>query len=231
MEDIRLIEEAKNGSNISMEKLIDKHSGLIWSIAKRFMNRGTDADDLYQIGVIGFIKCIRRFDLSKNVKLSTYAVPLILGELRCYFRSDGMIKISRNIKENSIKLSKLMESKEGNMSLKEAAEILNLSYEEALLAYDSLNCVESLDYSIDERGKTSVADNLSFDENPEDNIIDRIELNRIIKSLDEKQKTIIRLRYFENKTQNYISEIIGVSQVQISRMEKKIIQEMRRKML
>ncbi len=228
MEDRHLIELAQSGDEAAMDELMNKHSRLVWSVVKRFMGRGTDRDDLYQIGALGFIKCVRRFDLSYDVKLSTYAVPMILGELKAFFRSDGLVKVSRTLKENYVKLAAVMDG--DSVSLKEAATKLGINYDDAVLALEAARSVESLDSVVGDEGGTTVIERLIVSDNQEERLINKMELDRVFKQLPEKSRQIIKMRYFENKTQSYVASKLGISQVQVSRTEKKILKFMREKM-
>jgi RNA polymerase sporulation-specific sigma factor len=228
MEDKILIELAQSGDETALAELIDKHSRLIWSVVKRFMGRGTDKEDLYQIGALGFIKCVRRFNLSYDVKLSTYAVPMILGELKGFFRSDGLVKVSRTLKENYAKLAAVMDGE--SISLKDAAEKLGINYDDAVLALEAARSVESLDSVVGDDGGTTAMERLIVSDNQEETLINKLELERVFKQLPDKSRQIIKMRYFENKTQSYVANQLGISQVQVSRTEKKILKFMREKM-
>lgn len=227
MENITLEKESLN-----IETLVSENSGLIWSIVKRFKNRGYEMEDLYQIGVIGFIKAIKRFDSSFDVKLSTYAVPYIIGEIKIFLRDDGIIKVSRGLKELNYKI-KLLEQKyekdEEKLTVEKLAKELKVSKEDVLMAQNINQNIESINAYCSENSETEKEEILltNKNENQENNIIQKIILKDALKKLDTKEKELIILRYFKEKTQMEIAEIYGISQVQVSRMEKKILQKMR----
>lgn len=226
--------EAKNGNEEIMTELIENNSGLIWSIVKRFSGRGYELEDLYQIGCLGFIKSIKRFDESYNVKLSTYAVPYILGEIKRFIRDDGIIKVSRSIKELGIKIKEIeksyFESNFESITVSKLSEILNVSEEDISLALDSVKQVESINEEVYEDGNVSKGDIISNNIDEASLIVDRIALNNVIKSLNKREKEIILLRYYKEKTQTQVAKILGISQVQVSRIEKKILMSMREKL-
>lgn len=208
-------------------------SGLIWSIVRRFTSRGIEIEDLYQIASIGFIKAIKRFDTSYDVKLSTYAVPYILGEIKKFIRDDGIIKVSRSIKELNAKISKLEEEhlrKTGeNISLKELEKKLNVTKEEIIVALEAKTPVESI-YKEDgpnEDKSIKIIDKFPAVENEENNIINKLTISQLIENLEPKERQIIILRFYKNKTQAQVGETLGISQVQVSRIEKSILNKMR----
>ncbi len=208
-------------------------NGLIWSIVKRFCLRGFETEDLYQIGCMGFIKSIKRFDTSYDVKLSTYAVPYILGEIKKFIRDDGIIKVSRSIKELNMKISKLEEEhlrKTGeNITLAELEKSLNVSKEEIIVALEAKTPVESIykeEGQNDDKG-TKIIDKFPAVENEENAIINRLTINQLIENLEPKERQIIILRFYKNKTQSQVGQLLGISQVQVSRIEKNILCKMR----
>lgn len=227
--------QAQNGNEEIMTKLIEDNNGLIWSIVKRFSGRGYELEDLYQIGTIGFIKSIKRFDTSFDVRLSTYAVPYILGEIKRFIRDDGSVKVSRSIKELTFKIKELQErylrEKGKEISIGEIAKELKTSKEEIAVALDSLNPVVSIydeSYSNDEKG-LSIIDKIKTDSDEAERIVNKISIREMISSLNDREKQIIMLRYYKNNTQNQVAKILGISQVQVSRIEKKILENMREK--
>ena len=228
--------EAQNGNSDVMAKLIDNNNGLIWSIVKRFKDRGYELEDLYQIGCIGFIKAIKRFDTSFEVKLSTYAVPYILGELKRFIRDDGSIKVSRSIKELAIKIrdiqKKYMMEKGEEITIFEIAKELKIPKEEVAVAMDSLNPLVSIydDTYCDEEGGINFIDKLSTNVDEAEQITNKISIKTLIENLEQREKEIIMLRYYKNKTQNEVAKILGISQVQVSRIEKKILNSMKLKL-
>lgn len=232
---IELIYEAQNGNKDSMEQLIKLNQGLIWSIVKRFTGRGYDIEDLYQIGALGFIKAIKRFDTSFDVMLSTYAVPYILGEIKRFIRDDGPVKVSRSIKELGVKIREIQNEyiqKNGkDIKVDEIAKILKVSKEDIAIALDAARPVDSIydtSFQNDEDGLT-ILDRIDSGVNEANKIVDKICLTQLIDNLDKREKEVILLRYFKGKTQSEVAKILGVTQVQVSRLEKKIIGSMRDK--
>lgn len=223
--------KAQSGNQEIMTKLITENSNLIWSIVTRFKDRGYETEDLYQIGCIGFIKSIKRFDTNFEVKLSTYAVPYILGELKRFIRDDGPVKVSRSIKDLSYKIKLIQKEyieKQGrDVKIDELTKLLKVPKEEILLAIDSSNAVESIDKNINDSDDLSIKDKLKSNIDEEKEIINKITVKDLIKDLDEKSKKIIMLRYYRGKTQTQVAELLGVSQVQVSRLEKKILSGMK----
>ncbi len=234
MEDVhKLIEKAQKGDKNAFEILINENTGLIWSIVKRFTGRGAENEDLYQLGAMGLVKAVKKFDLSYDVKLSTYAVPMICGEIKRFLRDDGIIKISRGIKETAFKL---MRAKEGfrvkfgrEPNIQELSEYTGISGEDIVLALNSMRDVESIYKKIEtDKGRDMyVMDTIAGNNDKCDAIIDNIVLEEKLNSLDKRERDIIKMRYMEGMTQSSVAEIIGVSQVQISRLEKKILKKMR----
>lgn len=220
-----------------MTKLIEENNGLIWSIVKRFKDRGYELEDLYQIATIGFIKSIKRFDSSYDVKLSTYAVPYILGEIKRFIRDDGNIKISRSIKELAIKIrdiqTKYLNTIGKEITISEIAKELKVSTEYITLALDSLKPTISIyeDSYTNEEGGISFLDTLSTKIDEAENITNKLALKKLIENLNERDKQIILLRYYKNKTQTQVAKILGISQVQVSRIEKKILDSMKLKLV
>ncbi len=231
---IENIKMARAGNETAMTELINDNNGLIWSIVKRFLSRGYEAEDLYQIGCMGFIKAIKRFETDYDVKLSTYAVPYILGEIKKFIRDDGIIKISRSIKELNVKISKLEEDylrKTGkNITITELEKILKVEKEEIIAAMEARKPVESIykedNSSGDDKG-IDLINRIPSGENEENSIIDKITINELIRALEPKERQIIVLRFYKNKTQSEVGKMLGISQVQVSRIEKSILNKMR----
>lgn len=229
---MELIKLAQSGDNSAKEKLILENSGLIWSIVRKFLGRGYESDDLYQIGAIGLIKCIEKFDMSYDVKFSTYAVPMIMGEIRRFMRDDGMIKVSRPLKETAAKAKfireQMMHKNGDEPTVSELANEMGVERENLVEALDASRDVESI-YKTVYRSDGSSAyliDKLS-NSNTSDEITDNLTLRQILMKLDPKERKLIFLRYFRDKTQSETAKEIGISQVQVSRLEKKIINEIR----
>ncbi|NLK21581.1 MAG: RNA polymerase sporulation sigma factor SigF [Epulopiscium sp.] len=230
---LELIKKAQSGDTAARDKIVEENVGLVWSIVKRFRNRGYDIEDLFQIGSIGLIKSIDKFDLDYNVRFSTYAVPMIMGEIKRFMRDDGMIKVSRSLKEIGLKARILKENLTKEMekepSIQELAAAMEIDVEELVMALEANSDVESLQSVIHEGegNPITLVDKIYLDANPEANMIDKIALSQIIESLGPKEKQIITMRYFKDKTQTEIADVIGISQVQVSRIEKKILKSMR----
>lgn len=237
--DMKIIERAQNGSKDDMTQLIENNNGLIWSIVRRFSGRNYDVEDLYQIGSIGFIKAIQRFDTSFEVRLSTYAVPYILGEIKRYIRDDGPIKVSRSLKELNVKileLQKMYFNKYGKeIKLEEISKELRISKEEVVMALDSARPVDSIEeakYKDSKTNKTvSILEQISTGRDEQTEITNKIAVKKLIEELDDKEKEIIMLRYYKRKTQTQVSKILGITQVQVSRIERKILNDMKRKLI
>jgi len=224
-----LISLAQRGDENAKKQLIEENTGLVWSIVKRFANRGYEAEDLFQLGLIGLIKCIDKFDFSFNVKFSTYAVPMIMGEIKRFLRDDGPIKISRKMKELAVKAKMLEEAitkKTGKSpTVNYIAEQLDTTVEELVAALDSSREVESIYSTVYQNDGNPVylIDKLTEKENSDEKMIDNILLRQLIENLPKREKEIIKLRYFEDKTQTEVAKKIGISQVQVSRIEKRLL--------
>jgi len=231
-----LINKVKAGDKLAQSVLVEKNIGLVWSIVKRFQNRGYETDDLFQIGCIGLIKAINKFDSSFDVKFSTYAVPMIIGEIKRFIRDDGIIKVSRSLKEisNKARITKEIMGKElgREPSVNEMAVRLNISPEELVMALEAGNTPESL-YSTVGDGDNSpilLIDRIDGECNSKElDLIDRIALRQVLETLKPREKQIIILRYFKEKTQVQIAKMLGISQVQVSRIEKKILEDIKQK--
>lgn len=227
----KLIWQAQNGSKEAMSTLIQSNVGLVWNVVKRFCNRGYEKEDLFQVGCIGLVKAIRRFNDEFETQLSTYAVPMIIGEIRRFIRDDGPIKVSRSLKELAYKIELLQNENVKNgkeqFSIQELSEVLEVSKEEIVLSLESQEYIESLDRKIYDDDETTVADKILANKNEYDNVVDKLTIKNMMNVLDENEKKIIIYRYFKEKTQTEISKIIGVSQVQISRIEKRALDKMK----
>lgn len=228
--------EAQNGNQEKMTKLVEENNGLIWSIVKRFKDRGYELEDLYQIGSIGFIKSIKRFDTSFEVKLSTYAVPYILGEIKRFIRDDGSVKVSRSIKELAAKIkdiqSKYLKETGEEINITEIAKQLKMPKEEIAVALDSLKPTISIydDSYTNDEGGISFLDTLSTNVDEAETLTNKLTIKEMITNLEQREKEIILLRYYKNKTQMEVAKILGISQVQVSRIEKKILNSMKLKL-
>ncbi|NLG03953.1 MAG: SigB/SigF/SigG family RNA polymerase sigma factor [Clostridia bacterium] len=232
---LALIEELQKGNEKARTTLIETNLGLVHSIVHRFMNRGHEAEDLFQIGTIGLIKAIDRFDSSFDVKFSTYAVPMIIGEIKRFLRDDGIVKVSRSIKENAWKVRQAADlfmqeyGREGTME--ELQSLTGLSKEDMMLALEAGNEVESIYKGLYQNEGQSIClvDKLPTERDPHEELVNHLLLEQLIAELDEAERKLIRLRYFENQTQMQVAGILGISQVQVSRQEKKILIRMREK--
>lgn len=230
-----LMLRAKAGDKEAQAILVEENIGLVWSIVKRFRNRGIENDDLFQIGCIGLIKSIQKFDMSFDVRFSTYAVPMIIGEIKRYLRDDGLLKVSRSLKEVSNRARVVMEvmSKElgREPTVSELAERLGITVEELVMALEAGLMPESLYTTIgDSDNSIFLIDRINNKANDnESELVDRIALKQVLEELPSRERQIIILRYFKEKTQVQIASILGISQVQVSRIEKKILAEIRRR--
>lgn len=234
--DLRDIIKAQNGDEDIMEQLIEKNKGLIWSIIRRFKDRGVETDDLYQIGVLGFIKSIKKFDTTFDVRLSTYAVPYIMGEVKRHIRDDGPIKISRSIKDLGKKAMEIQREhlrKTGeDISIVEVAKKLKVSKEEIAFALDSFNPVESIyNSTTDQEDGPTLIDTISSNIDEQSEIVNKLSLEQLIENLNGEEKQIIMLRYYKGRTQSEVAKILKTSQVQISRIEKRILEKMKVKLI
>ena len=230
-----LIERAQAGEKEARKVLIEQNLGLVHHIVKRFTGRGIEAEDLFPIGLM---KSIDKFDTHFEVKFSTYAVPLIAGEIKRFLRDDGMVKVSRSIKENGIRVfaarEKLLKEKNGEPTLNEVAQAAGLTVEEVVTAMEANHQVDSIYRSVyGKDGKEILlVDQLkSHGEETEEQIMNRLMVRQLLKDLDETEEKLIRMRYFQNKTQTVVAKELGISQVQVSRMEKKILLRLRERMI
>lgn len=230
-----LLKQANSGSKEALDELVVKNSGLVWSIVKRFLNRGYEKDDLFQLGCIGLVKAIRKYDVSYNTQFSTYAVPLIMGEIKRFLRDDGLIKVSRSVKENATKIRLAIDyyfSKNGvEPTISELSSHLKISEDDIVLALETLQPAESLNAVVNETDKNPVylLDKLADVENTDSKEFDKLVLKELLSNLKPKEKQIISMRYFNGATQTKVANMLGISQVQVSRMEKKILENMKNK--
>ena len=228
-ERITLIRQAQSGDRAASEKLITENTGLIWSIARRYFGRGVEPDDLFQLGCVGFLKAVEGFDTAYGTQFSTYAVPKIAGEIRRFLRDDGAIKVSRSIKERAAAIKKARERLTGELgrepTVSELSQALDLSAEEIASAETATSAAESIQRQTGEEG-FSLEDVLCTD-GMEEKLLERMTPQEALKHLGEKERMVIQLRYYHSLTQQRVSEIIGVSQVQVSRIEKKALQQLR----
>lgn len=232
-----LIERVQAGEKDSREILIEQNLGLVHHIVKRFLNRGYEAEDLFQIGVIGLIKAIDKFDTSFAVKFSTYAVPLIAGEIKRFIRDDGMVKISRTLKENGSKIKYATERLNMRLNreptLEEVAGEAGLTTEEVILAMEANVQVESIYQSVyqNDGNEIYMVDQLADKgKDEQESMLNHLVVKQLIGGLSETEQKLIILRYYQEKTQTEVARILGISQVQVSRMEKKILLGLRERM-
>lgn len=226
---IEEILEAQSGNQEMLNDIVENNSRLIWSIVKRFKNNKYETDDLFQIGAMGLVKSIKRFDNQYNVKLSTFAVPYIIGEIKKYLRDDGMVKVSRSLKELNIKIEMLRKQYEKlgkELSINEIEKELKESKENILLALEANKEIKSIDEEFEDSNENILFNKVKV-ESYEEDTIKKIILKQELEKLDEKERNIIILRYFYNKTQSQIASQYGISQVQVSRIEKRVLLKMR----
>ena len=245
-----LIARSQAGENSAREVLIEGNLGLVHHIVRRFAGRGYEMEDLFQIGTIGLMKAIDKFDLNLGVKFSTYAVPMIMGEIKRFLRDDGPVKVSRTIKENGIKVNmagQRLQAKEGREpTLKELSEATGLTVEEVVLALEASIEVESIYAAVyqDDGSEVYLVDKVVRGSNgvgssavggcdgrdvEKDELLNHMLLNQLLDSLEPQDRELICMRYFQNKTQTEVAARLGISQVQVSRLEKKILLRMREK--
>lgn len=230
-----LIERAHAGDKEAREVLIEKNLGLVHHIVKRFLNRGVDAEDLFQIGCIGLMKAIDKFDLAFAVKFSTYAVPMISGEIKRFLRDDGLVKVSRGLKENGWKIKRAREQFQHEHgrepTLNEVADMTGMSVEDVVMAMDAGAEVESIYRSIyqNDGNEIYLADQIASKSNEKEQLLNHMLLGQLLSELEGEEKELIWLRYFQGKTQVDVAAKLGISQVQVSRLEKRILHRMREK--
>lgn len=224
-----LIRKSQAGDAEASENLVSENSGLIWSVARRFIGRGVETDDLYQLGCLGFLKAVEGFDLSYGTQFSTYAVPKISGEIRRFLRDDGTVKVSRGLKEKSAAI-KSMRTKLTSLlgrepTIQEISVQIGLTPEEIAMAETATAATESIQQEAGEDGFS--LENILTDTESEERIVEKIALRQAVTSLPERERTVIQLRYFHGLTQQRVAVVMKISQVQVSRIEKKALQKIR----
>lgn len=230
---LALLKMAHEGDKHARDTLIEENIGLVWSIVRRFQNRGVEMEDLFQIGSIGLIKAVDKFNTEYEVQFSTYAVPMIAGEIKRFLRDDGILKVSRSLKESAGKayhIREMIEKEKGREpTMEEIARKLEMPVEELVLALEAGTQVESLQQVIyqGEGGDISLMDKLEEKENVNERVVDKLFLEEMLGTLEGKDRELIFKRYFQEKTQAEIAREMGISQVQVSRLEKKILKNMR----
>jgi len=232
-----LLRRLRAGEREVQDRLLAGHLRLVYSIVARFLNSGQDPEDLFQIGSIGLLKAINKFDPSYNVKFSTYAVPLIIGEIRRFLRDDGPIKVSRSVKETAGKVRRATEELRRQLDreprVSEVAEYLGLPTESIVEALEASRAPSSLEEKVfqDDGSPVYLVDRVKQDDFGEEGLVEGLALRQIMKILSTREQRIIKARYFENRTQAQVAEELGVSQVQVSRLEKAILVRLRQMLL
>ncbi len=231
----KLIKRAQNGDHEAKDTLVMNNISLVWSIVHRFNTPLYDKEDIFQIGCIGLIKAIMKFDLTYDVQFSTYAVPIILGEIKRYFRDDGAIKVSRSLKELNVKINQLsdqfLNEHQRPITINELEEILKIPASEIVLAMDSKYYPTSLSEPIYEKDGSTICIEDRIEDLRTYSLVDKITLQEELQKLDKKEQLLIQLRYYKDMNQEQIAKIFKVSQVQISRMEKKILEKLKKQFI
>jgi RNA polymerase sporulation-specific sigma factor len=227
----QLLAQSQAGDTTARDTLVNSNIRLVWSVVQRFLNRGYEADDLFQIGCIGLLKAIDKFDLTFDVKFSTYAVPMIIGEIQRFLRDDGTVKVSRSLKEIAHKVRRVKDelSKElGRLpTVKEVAEALEITPEEVIYAQEANRAPSSIHETVFENDGDPITLMDQIADKEEDKWFDKIALKEAIGKLTEREQLIVYLRYYKDQTQSEVAERLGISQVQVSRLEKKILKLMK----
>lgn len=236
-DNVDLIEMSRNGNKHALDKIIELNLPLVSSISKKFLNRGYEYEDIFQIGSIGLVKAVNNFDPKFNVKFSTYAVPMIIGEIKRFLRDDGIIKVSRNVKNIARKLhydkEALTKKLDRTPTIEELSEYSGVNKEDIIIATESVYGMQYLYDTIhqDDGSPVLLIDKLSEDVEEDKDLVDKIALKEALKNLDVKSRQIIMLRYFKDKTQIQVAKMLGISQVQVSRIEKKVLKQMRENLI
>jgi len=232
-ETLELIKKAQEGDENAQSILVSHNLGLVRSVLKRFTNRGYDIEDLFQLGSIGLLKAIQKFDTSYEVKFSTYAVPMIIGEIKRFLRDDGIIKVSRSLKQTATKAKMAKERLSKNLgrepTIQEISDDIKVEKEDIIMALDSNHQPDYL-YDVIHQNDGSpihLIDRISTDEKEDNDVLDKITLKEILNQLKPRDKQIMIMRYFKDKTQTEIANMLGISQVQVSRIEKKVLENMK----
>ena len=231
---LQLVKEAQNGSQEAKTQLIEENSPLIKSVIKRFKDKGVEYDDLYQIGCIGFLKAIKNFDSSFGVKFSTYVVPMVIGEIKRFMRDDGAIKVSRALKTLNLQINRYIldfyEKSQRKPTIEELAKHFQVEEQDIIMAMDSAKMPISIYSPLeDDAESSSIIDRIEPQEDVNQKMIDDIALKEVVKKLDERDRKIIILRYYYDKTQSEIAKELKISQVQVSRLESKILDDLKAK--
>lgn len=231
-EEVReLIARSQQGDAEARERLVNSNIRLVWSVVQRFLNRGYEADDLFQIGCIGLLKAVDKFDLSYDVKFSTYAVPMIIGEIKRFLRDDGSVKVSRSMKELANRIrsvrDELTKQYGRQPTVSDIAQVLSITPEEVVLAQEANRAPASIHETVFENDSDPILLMDQIADDTHEQWFDRIVLREAIERLSERERLIVYLRYFRDQTQSEVAERLGISQVQVSRLEKKILQTIR----
>ena len=224
-----LIARSQQGDSAATEQLVEENSGLIWSVARRFMGRGTESDDLYQLGCLGFLKAVEGFDLNYGTQFSTYAVPKIAWEIRRFLRDDGAVKVSRSLKDQSASIkatrNRMTVTLGREPTIQEISQEMGLSPEEIAMAETATNPTESIQRETGEEGFS--LENILTDTESEERMVEKIALRQAIDALPAREKMVVNLRYFHSLTQQRVAKVMDISQVQVSRIEKKALEHLR----
>ena len=233
---IALIRQSHEGDEKARAQLVEENTGLIWCVVKRFYGRGVEPEDLFQIGSIGLLKAIDKFDVSYEVKFSTYAVPMISGEIKRFLRDDGMIKVSRSLKELAYKAylakERIQERIGREPTMEEIAKEMGVDVEELVMSMEACGEVESLHKSVSQKDGKEIAleERISEPERQEERILDKFLVRQLLEELSKEERQLIYLRYYANRTQGEVGKTLGISQVQVSRLEKRILTRLRQKL-
>lgn len=229
-----LIKQSQSGNQGARDTIVQKNMRLVWSVVQRFLNRGYEPDDLFQIGCIGLLKSVDKFDLSYDVKFSTYAVPMIIGEIQRFIRDDGTVKVSRSLKEMGNKIRKAKDELSKTLgrvpTVTELSEFLEVSPEDIILAQEASRIPTSIHETVYENDGDPITLLDQIDDGNEGKWFDQIALKEAIRELEERERLIVYLRYYKDQTQSEVAVRLGISQVQVSRLEKKILQQMKDRM-
>lgn len=229
-----LIEKSQRGDQDARDTIVNRNTRLVWSVVQRFLNRGYEPEDLFQIGCIGLIKSVDKFDLSYDVKFSTYAVPMIIGEIQRFLRDDGTVKVSRSLKETANKIRKIKDELSKTLgrvpTVVEIAEQLEITPEEVVFAQEASRSLSSIHETVYENDGDPITLLDQIADQSENKWFDKIALKEAIRHLNERERLIVYLRYYKDQTQSEVAHRLGISQVQVSRLEKKILEQIKDQM-
>ncbi|MDE3839466.1 RNA polymerase sporulation sigma factor SigF [Bacillus methanolicus] len=229
-----LIKKSQAGDQASRDLIVQNNTRLVWSVVQRFLNRGYEPDDLFQIGCIGLLKSVDKFDLSYDVKFSTYAVPMIIGEIQRFIRDDGSVKVSRSLKETGNRIRKAKDELSKRLgripTVTELSDYLEIPPEDVILAQEAIRTPASIHETVYENDGDPITLLDQIDDGDEGTWFDKIALREAIRELEERERLIVYLRYYKDQTQSEVAARLGISQVQVSRLEKKILQQMKDRM-